>query len=136
MLYHLHRPTPYNIQLHHGKMLTLRELIKLESLKLSYRLHHNLLPENLHRLLWTDSKDNSSKRLISTTLDIDYYQHYLKHKVSHITKISNFNVLKHMKEFLWKSGNQGPWKLLYGELRKPSMTMIVSLLTLQCPWTM
>ena len=44
------------------KMLTLRELIKLESLKLSYRLHHNLLPENLHRLLWTDSKDNSLKK--------------------------------------------------------------------------
>ena len=44
------------------KMLTLKELIKLETLKLSYKLHHNLLPENLHRLLWTDSKDNSLKR--------------------------------------------------------------------------
>ena len=92
------------------KMLTLRELIKLESLKLSYRLHHNLLPENLHRLLWTDSKDNSLKK--THHYNIDFYQYYPKHKASHIIRISNFNVLKHMKEFLWRSRNQGPWKFL------------------------
>ena len=44
------------------KMLTLKELIKLEVLKLGYKLHHNLLPENLSRLIWTDSNDNSLKR--------------------------------------------------------------------------
>ena len=116
------------------KMLTLRELTKDWN-------HSNLVTDCIityYQKTCIDSygqtvRTTPSKRLMSTTLDIDYYQHYLKHKVSHITKISNFNVLKHMKEFLWKSGNQGPWKLLYGELRKPSMTVIVSLLTLQCP---
>ena len=44
------------------KFLTLQELLKLETLKLSYKLHHNLLPEKLHNLLWTDSKNQSLKK--------------------------------------------------------------------------
>ena len=44
------------------KILTLNELLQLEVLKLGYKLHHDLLPKNVHNLLWTDSKQLSLKK--------------------------------------------------------------------------
>ena len=43
-------------------MLTIKDMIKLETVKLGYKLQHNLLPKNVHKLLWTDSKERSLQR--------------------------------------------------------------------------
>ena len=53
-------PTPANLK--SEKILTLKDLMLLEILKLGYKLDHNLLPRNLHHLLWNDSKDISLKK--------------------------------------------------------------------------
>ena len=37
-------------------------MIHLENVKLGYKLQHELLPKNIHKLLWTNSKDLSLKK--------------------------------------------------------------------------
>ena len=48
-------PTPENFK--KEKMLRLQNLIQLENRKLGCQLEKNLLPLNLHKLLWTHSKN-------------------------------------------------------------------------------
>ena len=43
-------------------MLRLQHLIQLENRKLGYQLDKNLLPLNLHNLLWTDSKNKTLQK--------------------------------------------------------------------------
>ena len=44
------------------KMLRLQDLIQLENRKLGYQLEKNLLPLNLHKLLWTDSRNKTLQK--------------------------------------------------------------------------
>ena len=53
-------PTPMNFK--SERMLRLKDLIGLENKKLGYQLDNHLLPRNLHKLLWTDSKNNSLQK--------------------------------------------------------------------------
>ena len=53
-------PTPNNFK--KEKMLRLHDLIQLENRKLGYQLDKNLLPLNLHKLLWTDSRNKSLQK--------------------------------------------------------------------------
>ena len=53
-------PTPRNFK--KERMLRLHDLIKLENKKLGYQLDKNLLPQDLHKLLWTDSKNKSLQK--------------------------------------------------------------------------
>ena len=50
-------PTPNNFK--KEKMLRPQDLIQLENRKLGHRLDKNLLPLNLHNLLWTDRKNKT-----------------------------------------------------------------------------
>ena len=54
-------PTPDNFK--KEKMLRLQDLIQLENRKLGYQFDKNLLPLNLHRLLWTDSRNKSLQKI-------------------------------------------------------------------------
>ena len=53
-------PTPNNFK--KEKMLRLQDLIQLENRKLGYQLDKNLLPLNLHKLLWTDSRNKTLQK--------------------------------------------------------------------------
>ena len=53
-------PTPENFK--KEKMLRLQDLIQMENRKLGYKLEKNLLPLNLHKLLWTDSKNKTLQK--------------------------------------------------------------------------
>ena len=53
-------PTPINFK--KEKMLRLQDLIQLENRKLGYQLDKNLLPLNLHKLLWTDSRNKTLQK--------------------------------------------------------------------------
>ena len=53
---------PSVVNLKTERILTLKEMIYLENVKLGYKLQHGLLPKNVHKLLWTDSKDTTLKK--------------------------------------------------------------------------
>ena len=53
-------PTPDNFK--KEKILRLQDLIQMENSKLGYLLDKNLLPFNLHRILWTDSKNKTLQK--------------------------------------------------------------------------
>ena len=51
------------------KMLRLQDLIQMENRKLGYQLEKNLLPLNLFKLLWTDSKNKTLQKTHYNTRD-------------------------------------------------------------------
>ena len=53
-------PTPLNYK--KEKMFRLDDLMVLENAKLSYKLEHNLLPQTLHDMLVSDSKNQSLEK--------------------------------------------------------------------------
>ena len=53
-------PTPENFK--KEKMLKLQDLIQIKNKKLGYQLERKLLPLNLHKLLWTDSKNKTLQK--------------------------------------------------------------------------
>ena len=83
-------PTPDNFK--KEKMLRLQDLIQLENRKLGYQLDKNLLPLNLHRLLWIDSRNKSLQKT---------QQYNTRDK--HLPKIPKVNTKNYQRGFQFQS---------------------------------
>ena len=83
-------PTPKNFK--KERMLRLHDLIKLENKKLGYQLDKNLLPQNLHKLLWTDSKNRSLQK-----------PHQYNTRDKHLTNLPKVNTASYQCGFQFQS---------------------------------
>ena len=54
--------SPTTLNYKKEKMLRLNDLMVLENAKLAYKLEHNLLPQKLHDMLLSDSKNQSLEK--------------------------------------------------------------------------
>ena len=83
-------PTPDNFK--KEQMLRLQDLIQLENRKLGYQLDKNLLPLNLHRLLWIDSRNKSLQKT-----------HQYNTRDKHLPKLPKVNTKNYQRGFQFQS---------------------------------
>ena len=83
-------PTPNNFK--KEKMLRLQDLIQLENRKLGYQLDKNLLPLNLHKLLWTDSRNKTLQKT-----------HQYNTRDKHLPNLPKVNTLNYQRGFQFQS---------------------------------
>ena len=74
------------------KMLRLQGLIQLENRKLGYQLEKNLLPLNLHKLLWTDSRNKTLQKT-----------HQYNTRGKHLPNLPKVNTVNYQKGFQFQS---------------------------------
>ena len=74
------------------KMLRLQDLIQLENSKLGYQLEKNLLPLNLHMLLWTDSKNKTLQKT-----------HQYNTRDKYLPKLPKVNTTNYQRGFQFQS---------------------------------
>ena len=73
-------------------MLRLQDLIKLENKKLGYQLDKHLLPQSLHKLLWTDSKNRPLYKL-----------HQYNTRDKHLPNLPKVNSVQYQRGFQFQS---------------------------------
>ena len=83
-------PTPENFK--KEKMLRLQDLIQMENRKLGYQLEKNLLPLNLHKLLWTDSKNKTLQK-----------NHHYNTRDKHLPKLPKVTNTNYQRGFQFQS---------------------------------
>ena len=93
-------PTPENFK--KEKMLRLQDLIQMENRKLGYQLEKNLLPLNLHKLLWTDSKNK--------TLQKNHHYNTRDKHLPKLPKVTNTNYQRGFQFQSIKDYESTPWR--------------------------
>ena len=83
-------PTPINFK--KEKMLRLHDLIQLENRKLGYQLDKNLLPLNLHKLLWTDSRNKTLQKT-----------HHYNTRDKHLPNLPKVSTVNYQRGFQFQS---------------------------------
>ena len=84
--------TPTSENFKKEKMLRLQDLIQMENRKLGYQLEKNLLPLNLHKLLWTDSKNKTLQKT-----------HHYNTRDKHLPKLPKVTNTNYQRGFQFQS---------------------------------